>query len=272
MTRYADSLSVAGLSTGYGARRVVERLDLAPIPPGAVVSLIGPNAAGKTTLLRALAGLQPADGAVRLGARDLLAMPLAEHARFVTYMPQSLPQRVALTVLEAVIGALRASPVDGPPPADQEIVARALDVIERVGIGALAMSGLDHLSGGQRQLASLAQALVRTPRVLLLDEPISALDLHYQLRVMKLVRALAHERGMIIVMVLHDLSIAARWSDRVVVLSRGRVAADGTPAEAITARVLADVYKVAGRVESGAAGLHIAIDDIIAPGSAAAGA
>jgi iron complex transport system ATP-binding protein len=178
-------------------------------------------------------------------------------------MPQSLPQRVALTVLEAVIGALRASPVDGPLLSDDDLLARALDVIERVGISHLAMSGLDHLSGGQRQLASLAQALVRSPHVLLLDEPISALDLHYQLRVMKLVNALAREKGMIVIMVLHDLAIAARWSDRIVVLSGGKIAADGTPAEAITADVLADVYRVAGQVEPQGHHLRVTIDDII---------
>ncbi len=263
MDRYDDGLTIAGLSTGYGSREVIAGLDLPPIAPGQVVSLLGPNAAGKTTLLRALAGLQPSRGSVRLGARELLTMPLASHARLVTYMPQSLPQRVALTVLEAVIGAARASPVDGVGDNRAELIDRAMDVIERTGIGHLAMASLDQLSGGQRQLASLAQALVRSPRVLLLDEPISALDLHYQLRVMKLIRALARERGMIIVMVLHDLAIAARWSDRVVLMAQGAVAADGPPVDAINARVLADVYRVEARVTPQGAGLHIEIEDIL---------
>lgn len=258
-----NSLSIHGLTTGYAGKAVVENLDLAPIAPGQVVSLLGPNAAGKTTLLRALAGLHSASGAVRLGETDLLSLALADHARHVTYMPQSLPQRVALTVLEAVIGALRASPIAGEPLSTHAITERALDVIERVGIAHLAMAGLNHLSGGQRQLASLAQALVRQPRVLLLDEPISALDLHYQLRVMKLVRALAQENGMIVVMVLHDLSIAARWSDRIVLLAEGRLVADGPPAEAITAEALANVYRVVARVRSDEEGLHIAIQDTL---------
>jgi iron complex transport system ATP-binding protein len=259
----SDALEISGLTAGYGARRIIGGLDLPALQPGTVTSLIGPNAAGKTTLLRALAGLHPASGHVRLGGRELLSLPLAEHARAVTYMPQSLPQRVALSVLEAVAGALRASPVEGPPLSDAALMARALEVIELVGIGHKALAGLDHLSGGQRQLASLAQALARGPRVLLLDEPISALDLYYQLRVMKLVRQLAQERGMIVVMVLHDLAIAARWSDRVVVLHEGRVMADGPPAEAISARVLAEVYKVAGRVEQDGADLRVQIDDIL---------
>lgn len=265
MTRFTDSLTIAGLTAGYGDREIVHGVNLPAIQPGQVVSLIGPNAAGKTTMLRALAGLHPARGSARLGQTELLALPLADHARYVTYMPQSLPQKVALTVLETVIGALRASPVDGANLSEQDILDRAMDVIERVGIAHLAMSGLDHLSGGQRQLASLAQALARGPRVLLLDEPISALDLHFQLRVMKLVRALAQERGMIVIMVLHDLAIAARWSDRIVVLSRGKVAAEGTPAEAVTSEVLAAVYRVSARLVSGSGDhFHIDIDDIIA--------
>lgn len=269
MSRLTEELALTNLSVGYARRQVIEGLTLPPIAPGSVVSLIGPNAAGKTTLLRAIAGLHPAAGSLHLGEHDLLGMALADHARLVTYMPQSLPERVALTVLEAVVGALRASPVDGPPLSDEALLERALGVIERVGITALAMSGLDRLSGGQRQLASLAQALVRSPHVLLLDEPISALDLHYQLRVMKLVHALARERGMIVLMVLHDLSIAARWSDRIIVLSQGRVAADGPPAEAITAEVLADVYNVVGRVEAEQSGLRISIEDILAGETAA---
>lgn len=263
MSRYDDSLTITGVSTGYAGRKIIHDLSLPPIAPGQVVSLLGPNAAGKTTLLRALAGLQPSHGSVRLGDRELLKLPLASHAQLITYMPQSLPQRVALTVLEAVIGAARASPIDGAADTHDALVTRSLEVIERVGIGHLAMSGLDHLSGGQRQLASLAQALVRSPRVLLLDEPISALDLHFQLRVMKLIRELAAERGMTIIMVLHDLGIAARWSDRVVVMAKGQVKADGAPIDAITPQVLADVYRVSATVVPEASGLHIDIADIL---------
>ncbi|MEE4452129.1 ABC transporter ATP-binding protein [Novosphingobium resinovorum] len=265
MDTHTEALAISGLSTGYGGRAVIDGLSLAEIAPGQVVSLVGPNAAGKTTLLRALAGLHRAGGSVRLGTRELLEMPLADHARLVTYMPQTLPQRVALSVLETVVGALRASPVDGAALSDRAVLERAMDVIERVGIDTLAMRGLDHLSGGQRQLASLAQALARGPRVLLLDEPISALDLHYQLRVMKLVRDLARERGMIVVMVLHDLEIAARWSDRTVIVSQGRIAADGPPARAITADVLAEVYRVRAAVGIERGRLRIDIADIIAP-------
>ncbi len=265
----SEALQVSGLSTGYRDRQIIQNLSLPLFRPGEVHSLLGPNAAGKSTLLRALAGLQAATGSVKLGGQELVGLPLAEHARRVTYMPQTLPQGVALSVLESVLGALQASATDQPSEhqgkaghdADQR---RAVAVLERVGILHLALEGLDHLSGGQRQLVSLAQSLVREPRVLLLDEPISALDLQHQLRVMRLVQELARERGMIAIMVLHDLQIAARWSEGIVMLAQGAVVATGTPAEAITPETLARVYGVQARVEHcSRGGLQIMVDDVL---------
>lgn len=260
----SEALRISQLSAGYPGRPVIAALSLPEIAPGEVVALVGPNAAGKSTLLRALAGLTPAQGAVMLGARDLLTMSLAQRAAYVTYMPQALPQGVALSVLETVISALRATPVDGAFLSDEEAARRALDVLSRIGIAHLAMERLDRLSGGQRQLASLAQALSRGPRILLLDEPTSALDLHYQLRVLRLTRQLARERGMIVVIVLHDLHAAAQTADRVVVLSHGAVAAEGAPEAAITPDVLAAVYQVRARVEQAGPGdLRVIVDDVI---------
>lgn len=259
------TLQVSELSTGYRDRPIIQRLSLPPMAAGEVHSLVGPNAAGKSTLLRALAGLQSATGSVRLGGQELVGLPLAEHARRVTYMPQTLPQGVALSVLESVLGALQASATGNPALDGHEAAQeRAAAILARVGILHLALEGLDHLSGGQRQLVSLAQALVREPRVLLLDEPISALDLQHQLRVMRLVRELSRERGMIALMVLHDLQISARWSDGIVMLAQGAVVATGTPAEAITPQTLARVYGVQARVEHCShGGLQIMVDDVL---------
>ena len=264
MTEAAPLLRIRDLGAGYSGRPVIGGLTLDDIGRGEVVSLVGPNAAGKSTLMRALAGLLPATGSVTLDGRELLKLSLADRARHVTYMPQTLPQGVALTVLETVVSALHASPVDGLPLTRDEAVERAVAVLHRIGVEHLAMEGLDRLSGGQRQLAALAQALVRGPRVLLLDEPTSALDLHYQLRVLKLVREIVAERGMMVLIVLHDLQAAARASDRVVVLSQGRVAASGTPEAAITPDILAKVYHVQARVrrcEQGA--LQVMVDDVL---------
>ena len=179
----SGDLQVRGLSAGYQRRPVLQGLTLAPIAAGQVTALIGPNAAGKTTLLRALAGLMRT-GAAFLGDRDLLAMPAAERAKFVSYMPQALPERVSLTVIESVIAAARAS--DSVFDAGGKAIAdRAVAVLDHLGIADIALAPLDELSGGQRQLAALGQTLVRDPAVVLLDEPTSALDLRHQVTVME---------------------------------------------------------------------------------------
>lgn len=242
----APHLTIERLSVGYGRRAIIENLTLPAIAGGGLTALIGPNAAGKTTLLRALAGLVPAKGSVRLDEVELTALSIAGHARHVTYMPQALPQRVALTVFEATLSALM-SARDALPT--REAHERALDALARLGIAELAMRGLDELSGGQRQLASLAQSIVREPTVLLLDEPTSALDIHHQMRVMQLVEELARERAIIVVIVLHDIAQAARYAQRIVVLENGTIAADGAPGAAITPETLARVYRVEARVE-----------------------
>lgn len=245
-----DLLSLHGATAGYRRRPVVRDVDLGPLPPASITALVGPNGAGKSTLLKGLAGAMPMAGRVMLGATDLLALAPKARARLVAHMPQALPDRVALTVLDAVIGARRASPAGAPTPelADLDDTDRAVAVLDRLGIADLALEPLDRLSGGQRQMAALAQALVRDPRILLLDEPTSALDLRHQFQVMATVAALARERGMQVIVVLHDIDLACRWADRIAVLGRGRLTAFGPPATAITPAILRDVWGVAASV------------------------
>ncbi|RAI38687.1 ABC transporter ATP-binding protein [Rhodoplanes roseus] len=258
MMRTADALTVERLSAGYPGRPVIRDLVLPPLPGGAVTALVGPNAAGKSTLLKAFAGLVKAAGRVTFGDHDLLRLPLAARADLIGFMPQSLPQGVALSVLESVIAAFEASRPGALAGADA--ARRAITTLDRLGIADLALDTLDRLSGGQRQLVSLAQALVREPRLLLLDEPTSALDLRHQVTVMEAVRALAAE-GRIVVVVLHDLNLAARWADRVVVLDHGRAVAVGTPAQALTSATLADVWGVAARITLGPNGVpHVVVE------------
>lgn len=240
-------LSISNYSAGYRNRKVITSLTVPPIPSSVVTALAGPNGAGKSTLLRSLAGLLPATGSVRLGEMELLEMSLAERTRHVSFMPQSLPQRVALTVLETVISALRASPL-AEYTGSTQIHQRAMGILEQIGIADLALERLDRLSGGQRQLASLAQAMVREPKLLLLDEPTSSLDLRHQVLVMRLIHEFA-AGGRIAVVVLHDLNLAVRWAENVVVLSGGALDVAGSPVTAITPELLARVYRVEARVE-----------------------
>jgi len=255
----AGALSIARLSAGYGKQRVIAGLTVPPLPAGTVTVLVGPNGAGKSTLLKALAGLVPARGNAMLDGRDLLALPPAQRAATVGFMPQALPGNMGLGVLDSVITALKVSQPDLPTRQARE---RAVRILERLGILPLALSSLDRLSGGQKQMASLAQAIVSDPSVLLLDEPVSALDLRHQFHVMRTIRALAAE-GRVVVVVLHDLALASRWADRVVVLRDGSLFDAGAPADVITPAMLEEVYGVDASVMSGAEGnLHIAISDI----------
>ncbi len=260
-------LEIRQLSAGYGKRNVLRGLSL-PIAAGRITALVGPNGAGKTTLLRALAGLVPASGTVGFGAQDLLTMSADARAAMMAFMPQFLPQRMSLTVLESVITALRASPWQPERTEATGFRDAALDALDRLGIVDLALSPFDQLSGGQRQLASLAQALVRQPRLLLLDEPTSALDLRHQIQVMDLIRAFAHG-GAIVIAVLHDLQAAARWADCIVVMRDGQVYSNGPPASAITGTMLTDVYGINASVELTSRGeLHIHAHGLSAPAAA----
>ena len=238
-------LGIRAVSVGYGRRPVLSGLTLPALRPGEVTTLAGPNAAGKSTLLRAIAGLAPFTGSIALDGTDLSLLSAPARARIIGFMPQNLPSGAALNVIETVITALRAS---GERAVTEPPEIRAMAVLDRLGIGALALESLDQLSGGQRQMVSLAQSNVRNPRLLLLDEPTSALDLARQVRLLSEVRRIAAE-GRVVLTVLHDLALAARWSDRIAILHKGSLYAFGPPAEVVTPAMLAEVYGVEARVE-----------------------
>lgn len=253
------SLKVEDIEVAYGRRTVIRGLSLPELPAGSLVALVGPNGAGKSTLLRALAGLERMRGRLSLGERDLTALAHAERSRLLAYMPQQLPPGIALGVLESVVAALR---VGG----EGDVLRAAFTALARIGIEDLAGHSLDSLSGGQRQLVSLAQLIARRPQVLLLDEPTSALDLHYQLRVMDCVRERVREHRLMALAVLHDINLAAACADFLVVLHGGRLYASGAPEEVLTPRLLADVYGVEARVERCSRGrLQVLVDRALTP-------
>ena len=241
-------LHISDVYVGYPGKKVINGLTLPPLVTGEVTVLSGPNGAGKSTLLRAMAGLLRMTGSLQYEEQELTTLSIQQRAKLVSFMPQSVPTDINLSVVEAVISALKASPLDAADAGNSGLYQRAHAVLERVGIAHLALQPLSQLSGGQRQLASLARSIVREPKILLLDEPTSALDLRHQLKVMRLARSLAAD-GRIVVMVLHDLNLALRWADRVIVMDKGTMASQGTPTEAITPSVIASVYGIQARVE-----------------------
>lgn len=251
-------LSISGLSAGYGGRMVLQRLDLPPTPPGTLVALVGPNAAGKSTLLKAIAGLLPAIGGIRLDGEELAGQPPARRLRRIGYLPQALPQASALVAYEALLSALSATDPARPRPQAEAAIEQVLTALD---LRDLAFRRMGELSGGQRQMVGLAQVMVRRPRLLLLDEPTSALDLRWQLRVLAGVRRLAEADQAIALFAIHDLNLALRFCDRIVVLREGRVLAAGEPAAVFDAELLARAYGVQGRVERCSLGHHIVIVD-----------
>lgn len=260
-----QGLSLGGFTTGYPKRRVIENLNVARLPRGEITVLLGPNGCGKSTLLRALAGLNKGQGELWLNGEDLMTQPFARRARRVVYLPQSLPAGVHLHVLESIIVAQRAS--SGLHSAASE--ADVMELLEQLGIAHLAMRYLDQLSGGQKQLVGLAQSLIRRPALLLLDEPLSALDLNYQFHVMDLVRRETALRNMVTVVVVHDINIALRHAQHALMLKEGKLIAEGAPDHVITPATLAQVYGVQGRIEHCSRGTpQVMIDGLVQEGLA----
>lgn len=259
----SHSLKINNLTTGYRRHPVINQLSLEAIPRGKVTVLLGPNGCGKSTLLRALAGLNRSRGEIWLDDKDLNQLSLAERGDKVVYLPQSLPSGIHLQVLESVLVSARATGQHGADVSPERI----LQLLEEVGIAPLALRYMDELSGGQKQMVGLAQSLVRNPSLLLLDEPLSALDLNYQYHVMSLVAKETRARNMVTVVVLHDINIALRHSDHVVMMKAGHIIASGTPSEVITPESLAEVYGVRGRIELCSQGVpQVHIDGLVSGG------
>lgn len=252
------SLSLDQVSVGYGGRDVLTDITLPVLEDGVVLGILGPNGVGKSTLLRALAGLQGYRGDVHLNGEPLNGMPHLKRAAEIGYLPQALPQATTLIAYEAVVSALRAV---RPDLRGADVDAAVEKVFEQLGIHHLAFQALGKLSGGQRQMVGLAQVLVREPKVLLLDEPTSALDLRWQLNVIGVISEIVLSRGGICLMVLHDINLAMRHCNRLLVLNRSRVLAYGTPAEAMTVETLADAYGVTGRIETCSQGRPYLVTD-----------
>lgn len=240
------SLRLDSLDVAYGVRQVLSQLRLAEVLPGQLVGVLGANGAGKSTLLRAVARMTPARGEVHLGGLDLLRCRHDELVRQVAYLPQTLPQATSLRVLELIAGALRATRPDLPA---QERDGRVHAVLHQLQLTPLALERLDRLSGGQRQRVGIAQLLVRRAPLMLLDEPTSALDLRWQLQTLEALRHAAQERGAIACVALHDLNLAARFCDRLVLLGSAGLVAEGTPREVLTSALLLQAFQVEAHVQ-----------------------
>jgi len=233
-------LELTNVSFTYDKWRVLKEISLF-VDSGEVVGIIGPNGSGKTTLIKCIDHILVPTGRVTLGNRNVSAMHPMERARLMAYVPQALAIGMAMTVFESVLMGRR-------PHVSWSIgendIAMVTSMLEDLGIPGLAFRKVTQIRRGERQKVMIARALVQDPSLLLLDEPTSALDLRHQLEVMEIIRSHASKKGIGVVMAIHDLNIAARFCDRVIVLASGRVAGDGPPAEILSEETIRKVYGV----------------------------
>jgi iron complex transport system ATP-binding protein len=243
------ALAFADVAVRMGGRDVLRGIDL-EVAPGEVVALVGPNGAGKTTLLRVASRVvQPSRGRVEVGGRASGSLSRRELAREIAVVPQDVVIPFAFRAGEVVL--MGRAPHAGPLGFEtREDVDRAQACLARVGIAELADRSMLELSGGERQLVLVARALVQEPRVLLLDEPTSHLDLRHRVDVLALVREFA-ALGRSALVVSHDLTLAARSCDRMALLRRGAVVACGPPAQVLTRSRLREVFDIDAEVIEG---------------------
>ncbi len=240
----SDFFSVAGLFISFGGIRALQDIGFT-MDRGEIFSVIGPNGAGKTSLVRAVSKqLIPCDGAIFLRGKDITAMDNASLARQMAVVRQTqdpLPMTVEAYVL---LGRL---PFFKPLQFfdTQKDRKMAQKYMEMTGISHLAPSSMDRISGGERQLAALARALTQEPALLLLDEPTAHLDITHSARILELISGLRHQLGLTVLMVIHDLNLAAEYSDRLVLVNKdkGGVHAMGTPKQVLTRENIRAVYQ-----------------------------
>ena len=240
------------LSVSIDASPILKDLDFA-VPRGRFVGLLGPNGSGKSTLMRASSGLLPYTGTLAFDGRELAAWSAGALARRLAFVRQTTTLSFDFTVTELVL--LGRSPhkgwLQGYTSGDSLRAAQALGQVDMDGFGERSVLTL---SGGELQRVMLAQALVQEAEMLLLDEPTAHLDVHYQFEFMDLVRTLVGQ-GRTVVSVFHDLEMAARYADEVIVLSGGRVAACGPPADVLTDELIARVFRMRAALHTSADGV-----------------
>jgi len=243
------TLILEAVGARYGRTDVVGGVTTPALEGGSLTALIGPNAAGKSSLFKRIAGLVAGPGTVTVdrtgGAR-------------ITYLPQDTGANAVLTVYESILLAAKQGASWHVRDGD---LAAIDDVVAALRIDEIAFRNLGTLSGGQRQLVAIAQALVREPDVLLMDEPTSALDLHRQVEVLSLMQSLAARRGIAILIALHDLNHALRYCRTALVVAGGRMVACGPTAEIVTPALLREVWRVDARIEACSRGQPIVVVD-----------
>lgn len=234
-------IDIEDLGVSYGDVCIWKNINLTLSKPG-LVSILGPNGVGKSTLMYTINKiLEPTEGRVLIDGEDVEEMPFKDIAKKVAYVPQSSGETFAMTVMDTVL--MGRYPHSGYTVTKEDLEIAA-DCLMKVHMGDYAMSMFNELSAGQHQRVMVARGLAQEPELLMLDEPTSNLDIYHQISTMRLLRDIAHRRGIIVLVICHDLNVASRFSDRMIMFSQGRIYADGTPEQVITPETIHNVYRV----------------------------
>lgn len=237
-------LEIRGLSFAYNHKPVLRSIDFEF--RGGLLTLVGPNGSGKSTLLKCINQVLRSQGTVVLDGSKLAHMDIGSLSRLLGYVPQYSPKAFPMTVFDSVLLGRRSRFGWKPRKEDIEQVAK---IIESLGLQDFILRNINELSGGERQKVMIARALAQEPRMMLLDEPTSALDIKHQLEVLNLIRKKVDEGELMAIMALHDLNLASRYSDMVILMKEGEITGYGPPSSVITRDNIERVYDVEVLVE-----------------------
>ena len=238
-------ITIKDLSFSYGSRKILENLNLV-VGDSEVLSLVGPNGSGKTTMIKCIDRILKPKGAILLdGGRDLQSLSRQEVAKYIGYVPQSTTSVLTTTVFDTIL--MGRKPHMGWRVADEDI-DKVVDIMKLLHVEEFALKDFSELSGGQKQRVLIARALCQEPEVLLLDEPTSNLDVKHQLEALDTVRTIVKKTDISAVMAIHDLNLAARYSDTLVMLKEGKVHAIGDPLALLTEENIRSIFGVEAAV------------------------
>ncbi|GBC63478.1 iron ABC transporter ATP-binding protein [Desulfonema ishimotonii] len=247
-------LHVEKLCFNYKKMAIIKDIDI-DLHQGQMLSVVGPNGTGKTTLLKCIAGIfTPGKGKIFIDGTDISCMSRMAHARRVGYVPQNLPGKFPITVFDVVLMGRRPHMTWKPSENDLKKVAGVIGALD---LEEISMRDFDQLSGGQKQKVLLARAVAQETDYLLLDEPTSNLDLRHQLEVLELIFGMVKERGVAAMLAMHDLNLASRFSDTIVMMHNGRIVCSGNPHQVLTVENIRSVYGVEAVVQQADGHPHI---------------